>query len=217
MSSGLFFSALAVVLGIFCAVLTDFSIKIVVIGLGAIAIVKGVFDFIRLRPMVSKEDTVFHRTVLIRSLVSIVIGLVAVALPMVFFKTAETVVHVMLYVLGIYFLFCAIGGMVIVRRMKNAELQTKPYSSSIAVYLLISILLFLLATIGVKNILRGAGIIVAICGVFGCIYSWRNRPQSLTPDSIETEDAEVIEAVVKEETPVDEPDKADGNPENADE
>ncbi|MBQ5383663.1 MAG: hypothetical protein IIU46_04305, partial [Treponema sp.] len=65
--------------------------------------------------------------------------------------------------------------------------------------------------------LRGAGIIVAICGVFGCIYSWRNRPQSLTPDSIETEDAEVIEAVVKEETPVDEPDKADGKPEDADE
>lgn len=187
MTTGLFFSGLAVVLGILCAIFTDFSIKIIVILLGAAAFVKGIFDLIKFRSVI-KDDIVFHRTVLIRSLVSIVVGIVAVALPMAFFKTAETIVHVLLFVLGIYFLFCAVGGLLIVRRMKNAELPTKVYSSSIIIYLLIAILLFLLATIGMKNILRIVGIGLAVCGAVGCVYSWHNRsqerPQELKPDAV---------------------------------
>ncbi len=196
MTTGLFFSALAVVLGILCIIFTDFSIKIIVILLGATAFVKGVFDFIKFRSFI-KEDSTFHRAVLIRCLVSIVVGVIAVSLPMAFFKTAETVIHVMLYILGVYFLFCTISGLFIISRMKRAELPTKVYNSSTIIYLLIAILLFLLATIGMKNILRGVGVGLAVCGAVGCVYSWRNRPQELKPDAV----VDVTEKPPVESTP----------------
>ena len=197
--SSFIFCVLAASFGAFCAIFTNFSIKIVVIALGAVSIVKGVFDLIRFRKVIA-DDKVFHRTLLIRSLVSILVGLLAVALPMAFFKTAETVVHILLYVLGVYFLFSAIVGVIMIRRLRDAEQPTKTLSSAIVVYLLIAILLFLLAAIGVKTILRVAGIVVAVGGVFGCIYTWRNRTQELKPDAISDASDEKIEVEIKEDS-----------------
>lgn len=184
MVSTLFFSVIALALGILCAIFTDFSIKIVVIALGAAAVVKGIYDLLKFRKLIS-DDNVFHRTILVRSLVSLFFGIAAVALPMTFFKTAENIVHVMLFLLGAYFVFCAVSGLIVIRRLKNAELSTKPYSSEIIIYILIAVLLFLLAIVGVKNILRILGIIVAVCGAIGIFYGLKNRPEELTPDAVE--------------------------------
>ena len=198
MTSGLFFSGIAVVIGVLCAVFTDFSIKIVVIALGAMAVVKGIYDFVKFRSVI-KDDSVFQKTLLIRSLISIVIGLLAVALPMAFFKTAENIVHILLFVLGAYFVFCAVAGVLMMRRLNNASITSKPYRSSVLVYVLIAVLLFLLASIGVKNILRIAGIVTAVCGVIGCIYSWRNRSENLVPDSVTDVQPEEIKYEIKED------------------
>ena len=85
-----------------------------------------------------------------------------------------------------------------IRRLRDAEQPTKTLSTSIVVYLLIAILLFLLAAIGVTTILRVAGIVVAVGAVFGCIYTWRNRVQELKPDAITDVPDEKIEVEIKE-------------------
>lgn len=199
MTSGLFFSIIAVVLGVLCAVFTDFSIKIVVIALGATAVVKGIYDLVKVRKLLN-DDAVFRKTVLIRSLISIVVGLLAVGLPMAFFKTAQTIVHILLYILGIYFIFCALGGFLMVRRLNNAEIGSKVYKFETVIYLLIAVLLFMLAAIGIQSILRIAGIVLAVCGVIGGIYSWHSQSQVLKPDAVVdvSEEKDVTEGPAEE-------------------
>lgn len=184
MTSSFVFSIVAVVIGILCAIFTEFSIKIIVIALGGAAVIKGLFDLFKLNRLV-KNDSIFHRTVVIRGLISIVVGLAAVAFPIAFFDKAENIIKLFLYILGIYFIVNALSGFLVVRKLSDANLSTKSNKSESVICLLIAVLLFFIAAIGARNILRIAGIVVAVFGALGALYSWRNKSDVIVPDSVE--------------------------------
>ena len=75
-------SGLFIFLGLMLSIFTQFSIKIIVIALGAAAIVKGFYDLAKVKKL--SQDVGFNRMVLIRSLVAIVVGLLAFFLPLAF-------------------------------------------------------------------------------------------------------------------------------------
>ncbi len=182
-----FVSALAVVLGILVAVFPETCIKFVVIVLGAASLVKGLYDFIRLRNMT--EDSLFRRVVVVRSLVSIVLGLIALCLPVAFFKTAETLVRVLLYVLAVYLVGSAAVQFFLMSRLNEAGLPHKNFSSEAFVCLLLAVMLFLLpADFGVK-IVRFAGIAVAVLGALYGLYVFLHKPLVVEPDSVRDADS----------------------------
>ena len=184
MTSGLIFSILSIVLGVLVAVFTDISIKIIVMLLGVSAVVKGIADFFTVRKLV--DDSFFRRSVAIRCLLSIVLGCVAVLLPLNFWHAAESVIRFLLIAIGVYLILSALFVLiVVVSKLDSAEVPSRPYRIEAVASILISMLLFVIAFIGMTNIVRIMGIILALCGLIYGLYAWRKRPIIVNPDKVE--------------------------------
>ena len=183
MTSGFVFSILSIVLGVLVAVFTDISIKIIVILLGAAAVIKGITDFFTVRKLL--DDSFFRRSLSIRCLLSIALGCVAIFLPMNFWNAAEKIVHILLIIIGCFLVLSALFELiVVVSKLDMAEIPSRPYRIEAVVSILIAILLFVIAFIGMTNIVRIMGIVVAVCGLIYGLYAWRKRPIVIEPDSV---------------------------------
>ena len=180
-------SGLFIVLGLMLSIFTQFSIKIIVIALGAAAVVKGLYDLAKVKKL--SKDAGFNRMVLIRSLAGILVGLLAFFLPLAFFRTAETVVKVMLYLLAIFLMISGVLQLFLVAKLNQEEVPapTKPMKIEAVSYFLVAIFLFLVASINITGIIRIVGILLVIVGVIYCIYLWHNRTLVINPDSVEDE------------------------------
>ena len=178
-------SGLFIFLGLMLSIFTQFSIKIIVIALGAAAIVKGFYDLAKVKKL--SQDVGFNRMVLIRSLLAIVVGLLAFFLPLAFFKTAETVVKAMLYLLAIFLLISGVLQLFLVAKLNQEEVPapTKPMKIEAVSYFLVAVFLFLVASINITGIIRIVGIVLVVVGVIYFIYLWHNRTLVINPDSVE--------------------------------
>ena len=180
-------SGLFIFLGLMLSIFTQFSIKIIVIALGAAAVVKGLYDLAKVKKL--SKDAGFNRMVLIRSLAGILVGLLAFFLPLAFFRTAETVVKVMLYLLAIFLMISGVLQLFLVAKLNQEEVPapTKPMKIEAVSYFLVAIFLFLVASINITGIIRIAGILLVIVGVIYFVYLWHNRTLVINPDSVEDE------------------------------
>ncbi len=158
-------------LGIVCAVVglimlfvpQDF-IKAVVVSLGVVAIVNGVYILTTSRFLV--DTAVYNKLYTIRALLSLGIGLLAVVLPL---AVAGTLWLIMSYILGGYLLISSAISLYGVMVMKNIGLSIKPYLYEVAVSVLIALVLLfvphkagvmLIRLCGLLILLGGAGLIL---------------------------------------------------------
>ena len=93
-----FIAGLLGVLGILILIFPAFWIKLIVILLGLGAVGYGIYNFSYIKKL--SDDSSYRSVIMVRSLVSIIIGLLAVILPM---TVAETMWTIMIYVLAVYF------------------------------------------------------------------------------------------------------------------
>ena len=186
-------SGLFIVLGLMLSIFTQFSIKLIVIALGAAAIVKGLYDLAKVKKL--SKDVGFNRMVLIRSLAGILVGLLAFFLPLAFFKTAETVVKVMLYLLALFLIISGVLQLFMVAKLNQEEVSapTKAMKIEAVSYFLVAIFLFLVASINITGIIRIVGILFVVMGVIYFIYLWHNRTLVINPDSVEDEPEDDVE------------------------
>ena len=87
--------ALLALVALMMIIAPEQCIKVAVVALGIEAVVNGIFNLIKIRQLV--DDKSFQLTVIVRSVISIVIGILAVFLPLRF---AEAMWTIMLYVLA---------------------------------------------------------------------------------------------------------------------
>ncbi len=173
---------IAFVAGLIVAIFPAESIKVVVILLGIAATIKGLYDLIKVR--VLTEDSFFRRTVIIRSLGSIIIGLLAVFLPIAMFNTVQAIFRIMLYILAIYLILAAGAEIYMIMKLDEAEIPSAPFRAEAIGSILIAIFLFILpANVGVI-IVRVMGIAVAVCSALYSLYAWRHRITVIEPDSV---------------------------------
>ena len=171
---------IAFVAGLIVAIFPAESIKVVVILLGIAATIKGLYDLIKVR--VLTEDSFFRRTVIIRSLGSIIIGLLAVFLPIAMFNTVQAIFRIMLYILAIYLILAAGAEIYMIMKLDEAEIPSAPFRAEAIGSILIAIFLFILpANVGVI-IVRVMGI--AVCSALYSLYAWRHRITVIEPDSV---------------------------------
>ena len=185
--------ALIAVIGLILLVAPEASIKVVVILLGAGAIINGLYDLIKMRQF--SEDNAFHIAVIVRGIASIVVGLVALSLPLAFFNAAQTVVRVLLYVLGVYLVLTAGMEFFLMLKLPEDSVVKKTFIYEGLGTLAVGIILFLLpANFGVI-IVRILGILLIAGGLVYMFFVWKSRPIVVEAEDVRDEDAAGAENV----------------------
>lgn len=144
--------------------------KVVVILLGLAAIVNGCFNLFYVRRIF--DDDYFRRSIIIRGIVSLAVGLVAVILPLVL---AATVWIAMVYLLAAYLLVSAALELYASLRLRASGVDTKPYYGEIVGSIILAIILFIIpAQVGIV-LVRICGALLVLSGLGVIFWQWRNR------------------------------------------
>ena len=193
----LFSGILAALLGLLIIIFPAFWIKLVVVIIGLAAIVYGVYC-LRFTKVIS-EDISYRRTILIKSIVSIIAGLMAVLFPLAIGGAAWTA---MIWLLIIYLFASAAFGFYAAALLKDSGLERKPYIIENLLLLAIAVLLILISPRTLGNaIIRLIGIIVLVAGLILIIFDViSSKSEKIT----EVKSEELKEAETNEESNSDE-------------
>ena len=152
---------LAALLGILIIIFPAFWIKLVVIIIGLAAIAYGIYS-LKFTKIIS-DDLYYRRTILIKSIVSIIAGLMAVLFPLAIGGAAWTA---MIWMLIIYLLASGAIGFYAAALLKDAGVERKRYIIENLLLLAIAVVLILISPRALGNaIIRLIGIVVLIAGL----------------------------------------------------
>ncbi|MCR5401801.1 MAG: DUF308 domain-containing protein [Treponema sp.] len=172
--SNFFAGLLITIIGLLLLIIPKQCVRAVVILLGLEAITNGIFSLMYTRKLV--PDSSFQFTVIMRGMLSLVIGLLAFFLPLKFMKAVSAIWTIMLYILAVYLLFSAGLELFAMGKIRNTEIDRKSYILEALISIIAAVIMFLVPqTIG-EVILRIAGLFVAVCGGLYLLYTWKNRP-----------------------------------------
>lgn len=183
----LFSGILAALLGLLVIIFPSFWIKLVVVIIGLAAIAYGVYCLKFTKAL--SDDIYYRRTILIKSIVSIIAGVMAVLFPLAIGGAAWTA---MIWVLIIYLLASAAIGFYAAALLKDSGVERKRYIIENLLLLAVAVVLILISPRALGNaIIRLIGIVVLIAGIALILFDVLTSKNEIK--------AEVIE--VKEETP----------------
>ena len=180
----LFSGILAALLGLLIIIFPAFWIKLVVIILGLSAIGYGIYC-LKITKVIS-DDITYRRTILIKSIVSIVAGVMAVLFPLAIGGAAWSA---MIWLLIFYLLVSAAAGFYAAALLKDSGVERKRYIIENLLLLAGAVILILISPRSLGNaIIRLVGIVVLIAGVILIMFDvFSNRGE--------------VEVIVKDERP----------------
>ena len=97
--------AVLAILGIVMIAIPDTCIKAVVVIVGAAAVAFSVYNLLVIYKQ--SEDAAFKKTLLIKSIITFVVGLISVICPFVLVKTIETIFKIFSFILAAYLILYA--------------------------------------------------------------------------------------------------------------
>ena len=181
----LFSGILAALLGLLVIIFPAFWIKLVVVILGLAAIAYGIYS-LKITKVISDELN-YRRTILIKSIVSIVVGLMAVLFPLAIGGAAWTA---MIWLLIFYLLISAAAGFYAAALLKDSGVERKRYIIENLLLLAAAVVLILISPRSLGNaIIRLIGIVVLVAGlalILFDVFSARGK----------------VEVIIKDERPV---------------
>lgn len=186
---------LIIIIGFIMAIKPDFCQKITVIALGVGAIALGAYNLIVVLKKI--EDELYKKTFIIKSCVSIGIGLIAVVLPWFFVEAGNTIWFVINVILAIYLILYAVVNFYSAAKIGSSDDETKKrLTAEGLICLLVSVLLFI---IGKENpmtiVFRVTGIASIIAGfVILFIELFMRKDIAVKDDDIVIKDAVVKDA-----------------------
>lgn len=161
---------LIVAVGLMMIVAPAECVQVIVILLGLGAVVSGIMELSTGTSLI--PDTVFKMNMIIQGWLSIVVGILAIALPLAFAKVVWTA---MVYILAVYLL--VLGGLRIaaLSKLRAAGIELKKYIFEIIASFAVAVVLFCIPAALGKIIIRIIGIaaIAVAAGLF--YYQWKNR------------------------------------------
>ena len=161
---------LAIIIGLMMLIVPHQCIKAIAIILGVFSVANGVYNLFAIRRLIADSD--FAITITIRGIISIIVGLLAILLPLIF---AGVIWTIMVYILAFYLLISS--GMEIygATKMKKVGINTKPYIAEIIGSIIIALILLIIpAEIGTL-IVRLLGIAIMIVGIGLLFFETRNK------------------------------------------
>lgn len=153
-------------------------IKVVVVLLGVEAVVNGGYGLVKLRSLL--VDNTFQMVVLVRSAVSIIIGLLAIILPM---ALAQTVWTALLYMLAFYLLVSAGLELYAVAKMRDTDIERKNYIVEIVVSLALAAVLFIMPRKVGEVLVRLLGVFLLVIAI--AYLAYQSKTKHIIVDDVE--------------------------------
>ncbi len=204
--NNLIFGILAIVIGILLVATPNTCIRAIVIILGFGAIADGIFNLIKNQNLI--ETKTYKVTILVKSISSLFIGVLAIVLPMAF---AGTVWTAMVYILAVYLIVFAVMGFYAAAQIKKTGVSVKDITLRHLGCLIGAVLLFIIPTktLGLV-ILRIIGIILILAGLIFIFLEYRASKKEIVvevkaeddtnPQDVTTTEEKAETAEVKTET-----------------
>lgn len=173
--------SLLAVLGLLVIIFPSFWVKVVVILLGIGAVAYGIYN-LKITKSLSDGDY-YHRTILIRGIVSIIIGVIAILFPLTLGKTMWTV---MVWVLIVYLIVSSALGFYAAALLKDTGINRKKYILENVGLLAIAIVLILISPKNLgEAIIRIVGIVATVIGAIIIISSFisKNKEKKANVDN----------------------------------
>ena len=142
----LFSGILAALLGLLVIIFPSFWIKLVVVIIGLAAIAYGIYCLKFTKAL--SDDIYYRRTILIKSIVSIIAGVMAVLFPLAIGGAAWTA---MIWVLIIYLLASAAIGFYAAALLKDSGVERKRYIIENLLLLAVAVVLILISPRALGN------------------------------------------------------------------
>ena len=157
--------------------------------LGVAAIIDGIFILTATRDLII--DPQYKLIVTVRGVLSIVVGLLAVILPI---AVAAVVWKAMAYTLAIYLIISAGMQIYTITKLHRNGIMVRQSMIEVASSLLIALVLFVIpAQTAGHFIIRLFGIALLVVGIGLLVIQWKSRPEVVLPDSVETVEDEKSE------------------------
>lgn len=189
--NNIIFGILAVVIGILLVAIPVTCINAIVIILGFGAIADGIYNLIQNQSLI--ESKTFRITILTKSISSILVGVLAIVLPLAFAGTFWTV---MVYVLAVYLVVFAIMGFYAAYQIKKTGASVKDMTLRHLGCLIGAVLLFIIPT---KTLGIFIGIVLILLGIIFLFLEWHASRKEIVVEAESVVDVKT-ETV---ETPVD--------------
>lgn len=173
--------ALLALVALMMIIAPEQCIKVAVIALGIEAVINGLFNLIKIRQLV--DDKSFQLTVLVRSLISIVIGILAIVLPLRF---AEAMWTIMLYVLVAYLLASAFLELYMLAKLRDTNIERRRYMLEVIISFVGAIVLFIVPQQIGLVLVRILGVLLLAVSAGYILFEWHDRP--IVVDEVEVVD-----------------------------
>ncbi len=195
----LFSGILAALLGLLVIIFPAFWIKLVVVIIGLAAIGYGIYS-LKFTKVISDDES-YRKTILIKSIVSIVAGAMAVLFPLAIGGAAWSA---MIWVLIFYLLLSGAAGFYAAALLKDSGVERKRYIIENLLLLAVAVVLILISPRSLGNaIIRLIGIIVLVGGLCLILFDVFSNRNVVEGEVVEVKDEEVSakeDSVEKNET-----------------
>ena len=180
----LFSGILAALLGLLVIIFPSFWIKLVVVIIGLAAIAYGIYC-LKFTKILS-DDIYYRRSILIKSIVSSIAGVMAVLFPLAIGGAAWTA---MIWVLIIYLLASAAIGFYAAALLKDSGVERKRYIIENLLLLAVAVILILISPRALGNaIIRLIGIVVMVAGISLILFDLLTSKNEIKAEVVEVKD-----------------------------
>lgn len=182
----LFLGFMTAALGLFLLISPDTFISFFVILLGIAAVIDGIFILAATRDLII--DPQYKLIVTIRGVLSVVVGLLAVILPI---AVAAVVWKAMAYTLAVYLIISAGMQIYTITKLHRNGIMIRQSLIEVASSLVLALVLFIIpAQTAGHMIVRLFGIVLLVIGIGLFVIQWKSRPEVIIPESVETVEEE---------------------------
>lgn len=167
----LLLAALVLVIALMMIIAPQECIKVSVIVLGIASVITGLYTLLFERNLI--EDSVFQTTLLVRGIASIVLGALAIILPLFL---AEFIWTVMLYVIASFMVLYGAIEIFALTKIKEINSENRQQKIEIAAFFVLAAFIFCMpAKIGLTLVrLVGVALMIGV-GIF-LFLEWKHRP-----------------------------------------
>lgn len=159
------------IVGLIMTITPSGCIKAVVIILGIEAVANGVYQLLYTRKLF--PDATFQYSVIIRGMLSIVVGLLAFFLPLRF---AEIIWTVMLYVLAVYLLVGSALLLFSCGKLQNTNVDRRQFITEAVISIILALIMLLIPVHVGTTLVRIAGIVLILTGAAFIVLYIKNKP-----------------------------------------
>lgn len=185
----LFLGFVTAALGLFLLISPDTFISFFVILLGVTAVIDGIFILAATRNLIA--DPQYRLIVTVRGILSVLVGFLAVVLPL---TVAAVVWKAMAYTLAIYLIISSAMQIYTITKLHRNGIMIRQSMIEVLASLLIALVLFVIpAQTAGHFIIRLFGIALFLVGAGFIVTQWKSRPEVVIPDSVETVENETGE------------------------